>query len=234
MKLWGVSIQGYAVILQAVSIFATAVFAIIGLNAWRRQLIGKRRIEVAEEALLAVYKTKDAMSYIRSPGAFADEGRTRARTEHEKEDDLARTKDTFFVPLERMHKVREDFAALQKVRLLCVVYFGVETGEPFDAILRARRSVSVAAGMLLEMVGKLGAQTQQSQEFMEQMKREIWEGYGTSGDIEKDSIFKSVTEAARKIEALCRPHLKAERGNALWQWLRKSVNRKQTSRPSQG
>ena len=36
-------------ILQAVSIAVTAVFAIIGLNAWRRQLIGRRRFEVAEQ-----------------------------------------------------------------------------------------------------------------------------------------------------------------------------------------
>jgi hypothetical protein len=42
-----------ATVLQAISVAVAAFFAILGLNAWRRQLIGKRKVEIAEEALLA-------------------------------------------------------------------------------------------------------------------------------------------------------------------------------------
>jgi hypothetical protein len=43
-------------LLQAASITVTAIFAILGLQAWRRQIIGQRRIQVAEETLVATYK----------------------------------------------------------------------------------------------------------------------------------------------------------------------------------
>jgi hypothetical protein len=39
-------------LLPAVAIAVTAVFAILGLNAWRRQMVGKRKFEVAEEGLV--------------------------------------------------------------------------------------------------------------------------------------------------------------------------------------
>ena len=38
--------------LQAVSIALTAYFASRGLNAWRQQLAGKRRFDLAEEILI--------------------------------------------------------------------------------------------------------------------------------------------------------------------------------------
>jgi hypothetical protein len=217
--MWDQVLEHAPQILQAISIAVTAVFAIIGLNAWRRQIIGKRRLEVAEEALLAAYKVRDAMSYIRSSGSFGGEGRTRPRAEGEKENGLARAKDTYFVPLERIHRTSDDFAAFQKARLLCVVHFGADAGEPFDAIIGARNSVSIAAGMLVGMVGGFGAERQQP--FMEVLKARIWEGYaaaaaagataaGAGGDIARDdAIANSVAEAVARIEALCRPHLKA-------------------------
>ncbi len=43
-------------LIQAVSVAVTAVFAVIGLRAWRRQLLGRRKIEIAEGTLLAAYK----------------------------------------------------------------------------------------------------------------------------------------------------------------------------------
>lgn len=39
-------------ILQTASIVLTALFAIAGLEAWRRQLLGKRRMEVADARVL--------------------------------------------------------------------------------------------------------------------------------------------------------------------------------------
>ena len=44
--------------LQAASIAVTAYFASRGLNAWRQQLAGKRRFELAEEILVATYKVQ--------------------------------------------------------------------------------------------------------------------------------------------------------------------------------
>ena len=42
-----------AVIVQAAAIVVTAAFAVFGLRAWRKQLIGKRKVEIAEETLVS-------------------------------------------------------------------------------------------------------------------------------------------------------------------------------------
>lgn len=47
-----------ATVLQAVAVVVTAIFASKGLAAWRRQQLGKRRIALAEEVLVAVYKAR--------------------------------------------------------------------------------------------------------------------------------------------------------------------------------
>jgi hypothetical protein len=56
--------------LQALAILVTAIFASLGLNAWRRQLLGKRRFEVAEEVLLAAHKAKLSLAYVRNPAGW--------------------------------------------------------------------------------------------------------------------------------------------------------------------
>lgn len=105
-------------VLQAVSVAVTAVFAILGLRAWRRQLLGRRKIEIAEGTLFAAYKIKEAMSYIRGPGLVG--GSTRPRQPDEPEG-LASRRGSYFVPLERMQKASGDFAEFEKMKLLCQV-----------------------------------------------------------------------------------------------------------------
>jgi hypothetical protein len=100
-------------VLQAASVAVTAVFAVIGLRAWRRQLLGRRKIEIAEGTLLAAYKIKEAMAYIRNPGAFVG-GSTRPRQADEPEG-LASLRDSYFVPLERMQKTSGDFDEFEKM-----------------------------------------------------------------------------------------------------------------------
>jgi len=41
------------------------ILAIIGFNAWKKEFIGKRRIELAEEVLMLFYEARDAIKYIR-------------------------------------------------------------------------------------------------------------------------------------------------------------------------
>lgn len=191
-------------LLQAVSVAVTAVFAILGLRAWRQQLIGKRRIEVAEQGLLAAYKVKNAMTYIRSPLSFAAEGVDRTRAAHE-EDDVAKAKDTYFVPLKRIQDTSDDFAEFEKARLLCQVYFGDESVAPFDEILQARKKVAIAARMLVDFVGEHGV----DRGLYSKLQGDIWEGYSSNGDAANDAITKSVAGAVAAIEGLCRPHLRA-------------------------
>ena len=49
------------------------VIAIMGLQTWKRQLKGNTEYELARRFLSAVYKIRDAISYIRNPFVSAGE-----------------------------------------------------------------------------------------------------------------------------------------------------------------
>jgi len=203
--MWDALLNVAPQIVQALSIAVTAVFAILGLRAWRRQLIGRRTIEVAEGTLLATYKIQEAMAYIRNPGALVGAS-TRERQPDEPEG-LARLRDSYFVPLERMQKTSGDFAEFEKMQLLCHVYFGPEAGQPFERVKKARHTVWVSATMLLQTAGEHGMDSDSNRKLVAKWSSHIWEGYGAEGQ-QPDELSEMVSRAVADIEAMCRPYLK--------------------------
>ena len=51
----------------------TAYFAVAGLRVWRAQINGRRRFEIAEEAVLAAHRVKESLRFIRTPGSMGEE-----------------------------------------------------------------------------------------------------------------------------------------------------------------
>jgi hypothetical protein len=49
------------------------IVAIIGLQTWKKQLKGKTEYELAQRLLMAVYKIRDAIYYVRNPFMSAGE-----------------------------------------------------------------------------------------------------------------------------------------------------------------
>ncbi|SRR5882724_263181 len=97
-------------IAQSISITLAGLFAIYGFDAWRREFVGKRRMELAEEVLALFYQARDVIGEIRNPGGFASEGTTRNPSPGEKpehKEGLARA----FVLIERYQRHSELFAA---------------------------------------------------------------------------------------------------------------------------
>jgi hypothetical protein len=189
-------IAAIAAVLQAIAIIVTAYFASRGLNAWRRQLVGKRRLEVAEDMLLAAYKAASNLRHVRNPLNFG-EGRSRERDPGERPG-MASSKDMYFVPLERLRGLSDELAQVSKVRFLAAVHFGQEAVLPFDAIHKAYHEVAVAARMLVTTVGELAPSD---------TAKALWEKTIWNGGAEDDPITTVVTKAVRDLEAFCRPHL---------------------------
>jgi hypothetical protein len=184
-------------ILQALAVVVTAYFASRGLNAWRRQLVGKRKLEVAEDMLLAAYKAQSILLHIRNPITFG-EGQSRPRGKDERPGQ-ADAKDMYFAPLARMQKLDDDFAQWAKVRFLADAYFGLEAAAPFDVIQGAYHTVAVAARMLVTTVGELPPNDSNKRKWEE----EIWDTQRP-----EDPIHLQVAAAVRQIETICRPHLR--------------------------
>ena len=68
---------------QSVSIIVASLAAVYGFDAWRREFIHKRRVELAELVLELFYKARDVIFEIRSPFGYAREGATRRADEDE-------------------------------------------------------------------------------------------------------------------------------------------------------
>ena len=68
---------------QAGAVISACWAIITGIGAWKREFIGKRQIELAEQVLAKFFEIKDAIAMIRSPFSRADEGSSRKRSEHE-------------------------------------------------------------------------------------------------------------------------------------------------------
>ena len=74
-------------VITAVSVAIAAIAFVAGISAWKREFIGKRRIELAEDVLALFYETQDAIREIRNPASFSGEGKTRKRDENEREEE---------------------------------------------------------------------------------------------------------------------------------------------------
>jgi hypothetical protein len=99
------------------------VIAIRGVNAWRSEHSGKRKMEVAEEAIAC----------IRSPFGFEGEGKTRKSGKNETSEEK-RALDSAFVLIERYQAERESFAKIYAMRFRFIALFGVESVKPFDTL----------------------------------------------------------------------------------------------------
>ena len=95
----------------ALAALAAAVAAWKALSAWRDEMLGKRKAELAEDALTKFYQAERAISIIRSPivGTSESEGREREPDETEKESKIL---DTYYVPLGRIQSQNELFSDL--------------------------------------------------------------------------------------------------------------------------
>jgi hypothetical protein len=93
----------------------TAIFGVFlakaGLEKWRRETIGKRKAELAEEVLADIYQARDIIQAARSPANFNNEGSTRHKEEWETKDDTG-TLNAYFAAIERLNNQGEFFAEL--------------------------------------------------------------------------------------------------------------------------
>jgi hypothetical protein len=92
---------------QTAAIIVAAGAATWGLNTWRAQMAGKRKFELAEDALTAFYEFEGVIKFVRSPWTKSNEGKDRPEREGESEG-VARIRDSYFAPIDLLQKsVRE-------------------------------------------------------------------------------------------------------------------------------
>jgi hypothetical protein len=133
--------------ITAISVALAALSFVVGVSAWKREFVGKRRIELAESVLSLFYEAEDAIRQIRSPSAGLDEGKTRQRGQNESEE-VSDLLDQAYVAFERYQKREQLFAQLRATRYRFMAAFGADASKPYDELDAAVREILVAARML--------------------------------------------------------------------------------------
>ncbi len=203
--------MGWADLITALSVLIAALTFMSGVFAWKREFVGKRRIELAESVLAMFYEAQDAIAAIRHPFASGTEGTSRKRAENECEEESS-VLDQAYVAVERYQKRESLFAQLQSMRYRCMATFGPDAAEPFNEITRVVNEIHLAAGAL----GRTYWQDQGRRQMTEQQfaihlqsMSEYEAVFWSRG--QDDPIANRVREAIQGMEAVTRREVDAVR-----------------------
>jgi hypothetical protein len=174
--------------------------ALTGLGTWKRETIGKRKAELAEEVLAAFYEARDIINAARSPAIYVGEGKTRERNGAETEQE-SRQLDIYFATIERLNNRREFFSQIHAQRYRAQAIFGIDSATPFETLFRIRTEIAVAADMLMtyHKAGDVGSLPD---------NRRDWRAT-IAQSLENDPIAARLDKMVAHIEAICRSAIAA-------------------------
>src|SRR5258706_15614439 len=116
-------------VLQNLSVIIAALVAMFGIDAWRREHVGRRRMDLAEEVLALFYQARDVIRIIRSPAGWKGEGATR-KPGPDESPEQKQALDQAYVVVERYDKHIEIFSRLQTLRYRFMAQVGVDKAKP--------------------------------------------------------------------------------------------------------
>lgn len=183
-------------VVVALSAVVTAVTAVYALRTWRRQLVGTRRAEVAEDVLTDCYEYQAFLRAARSAGFSSVEAEERDRGDNETE--FASGVLDMCYAIRRRFQNRSDLRA----RLLTHEHrfravFGEKAAEPFGALREADAHVLTAVNMM----ATLALRGQQATPDIDD--RVFYHGRAD------DPIDRQVADAVEALARVCRPAIEA-------------------------
>lgn len=134
-------------VITSISVAIAAISFVVGVSAWKREFVGKRRIELAESVLALFYEAEDAIREMRNPFSFGGEGSTRKRADNERQEE-SKLLDQAYVVFERYEKREKLFAQLRSMKYRVMAAFGDKSGEPFNELNMVLNEIFMAARML--------------------------------------------------------------------------------------
>lgn len=196
-----------ATIAQMVAVISTCWAIISGVGAWKREFIGKRQIELAEQVLAKFFEVKDAIAYIRNPFSSSDEGKTRQRRDGETtaESELL---DRGFIVVERYSKKENIFADFNTLKYKFMASFGKETDQIFIDTNMALNSIFVSARMLAthywQRQGRVEMEHDEFQRHLDEMHRHEGIFWDIGSDTDEIRVqLKAIQDKLEKATASC-------------------------------
>ena len=124
----------------AVSVVIAALSFVYGVSAWRREFVGKRRIELAEEVLALAYEIEEIIGSIRNRLVYVPQSNDSG------EKDQARSLADSI--MERICSSQERFATFQSYKYRFNAMFGDDIDLSFCEIMHVRNIIATSVEML--------------------------------------------------------------------------------------
>lgn len=172
--------------------------ALLALNQWHKELIGRKKAELSERILVASAKCYDAIMNARSLVSYEGEGISRPLYKGESEKSRSKVCDSYYSKIERLRESEADFEELRELYYIMKAYEGCVVEKAVNPIFNARNEIIHAAYELIDMV-----QTKSiNKDFQKKMKSIIYAaGKG-------DELKKSMDDAQEILEKICAPYLR--------------------------
>jgi len=138
------TIQNISNIVVALAAVVTAGFAVRGVNAWRQEFVGRRRIELAENVLELFYEAKDAIAALRSPFGYLGEGSSREQCPSESEEEREQ-RDHANVTFERYNAHNHVFNRLKSLNYRFKAQVGIRESKPFEDLRKIVNNILLSA-----------------------------------------------------------------------------------------
>ena len=191
-----------------ISVILGALALILGIRAWKREYIGKRKIELAEDTLMLFYQARDAIREIRNPFGRMGEGSSRQKSENETESETELLNRAYVV-FERYQKQEETFNKLQSTRYRFMARFGRENEAPFIELNKILNDIFLAAQMLgthyWQRQGRVRMEGDEFKKHLEEMHK--YEAIFWFQGEERDEIGPIVENVIKQIENITKATL---------------------------
>ena len=211
-------------VLQPASIVLAALVAAYGIDAWRREFIGKRKMELAEEVLALSLEAREIISYMRTPGGIEDEIQVRhAMKERQTATEIV--KSILRRPLEKQDRHLEKLNRLWALSYRFRAQFGSDAAAPIDTLRGVVAQIKTSTQILLELVedrdftrgdGELRSSLRERHEAI------VYASF-SAGMSEPDKIAVDVDDAIERITTTCRNALAST--STLYGWLNTKVTK---------
>ncbi len=190
------------------SIFIGIWVAGYGIDAWRREHIGKRRIELAEDTLALFYEAKDAIRHIRNPMSFDHEISDIERQAGES-DSAYRARKNASVVFARYRQNEELFNKIHAIRYRFMAQIGKDRANVFESLRSILNEITVAARMLAILWAKDHFRKDDQWEVhrgqVEKFEAVFWEGLQ-----EQDPINTKLEALIAEAEEICKGVIEAK------------------------
>ncbi|MDR9497972.1 MAG: hypothetical protein RI556_02255 [Hydrogenovibrio sp.] len=187
------------------SALIASLVALYGINTWRREYVGKKRMDLGHDLLEAFYKAKDAIRYIRSPFTPEIERSEAIKDlpEHRNEFD-----ERAAVLSKRLNDKQKEIAAFRAMKYKIMAVFGNDSEKIFDEFASIPNQIATAMGILVKHYwNRQGENFRNKTEFenhLNEMNR--FEGIIWDGTSEGDEILEKLNNIQSALEAIVHDH----------------------------